>query len=89
MKQFREKILKILKYKGERTQILKSLEEMAELQSALLHTVNGTDSVSHVREEIADVCVMMEYLKIIFNLTDCEERAEAKLDRELERMGLE
>lgn len=88
MKRFREKILKILKYKGERTQILKSLEEMAELQSALLHAMNGTDSVSHVREEIADVCVMMEHLKIIFNLQDCEERAEAKLDRELERMGM-
>ena len=89
MKQFREKILKILKYKGERTQVLKALEEMAELQSALLHAMSGTDSVTHVREEIADVCVMMEYLKIIFNLTDCEERAEAKLNRELERIGME
>ena len=89
MKQFREQILNILKIRGEHKQILKALEEMAELQTAILHAINGKGSVSHVREEIADVAVCLEYLKIIFNLTDGElaERAEGKLERELGRIN--
>lgn len=89
MKQYREQILNILKIRGERKQLLKALEELAELQSAILHAMSGKDSVSHVREEITDAAVMLEYLKIIFNLKDSEllERAEGKLQREIERIN--
>lgn len=89
MKQYREQILNILKVRGEHKQILKALEEIAELQSAMLHAMFGTDSVSHVKEEITDVAIMLEYLKIIFNLKDSEllERAEGKLQREMNRIN--
>lgn len=85
-----EKAKEILKHRGEKNQILKALEEMAELQNALLHSMDGRGSVSDVREELADVCLMAKQLQIIFNLTDnrLEERMHDKADRELERIGV-
>ena len=85
-----EKAKEILKHRGEKNQILKALEEMAELQNALLHSMDGRGSVSDVREELADVCLMAKQLQIIFNLTDdrLEERMHDKADRELGRIGV-
>ena len=85
-----EKIKEILKRHGEKKQILKSIEEMAELQNVLLHVIDGRDSVDHVREEIADVSLMMKQMQIVFNLPDAKlnERMQEKAERELDRLGV-
>ena len=85
---YREDLLNNLKIRGGKTQIIKTCEEMSELQTALLHYCNGKDSVSHVTEEIADVLVMIEQLKIIFNVSDkdVEEIMEYKILREKARI---
>lgn len=78
-----EKIKEILKRHGEKKQTLKSIEEMAELQNVLLHVIDGRDSVDHVREEIADVSLMMKQMQIVFNLPDAKlnERMQEKAER--------
>lgn len=71
-----------------------TIEECSELIKALLKLRRSeTDSVDlrvDVIEEIADVSIMIEQLKIIF---DCEkevsEEIDYKLDRQLERMRKE
>lgn len=85
---YREDLLNNLKIRGGKTQIIKTCEEMSELQTALLHYCNGKDSVNHVTEEIADVLVMIEQLKIIFNVSekDVEEIMEYKILREKARI---
>ncbi len=85
-----EKIKEILKRHGEKKQILKAIEEMAELQNVLLHVIDGRDSVDHVQEEIADVSLMMKQMQIVFNLPDerLKDRMQEKADRELERLGV-
>ena len=85
---YRNDLINNLKIRGEKTQIIKTCEEMSELQTALLHYCNGKDSVHHVTEEIADVLVMIEQLKIIFNVSEKEvgEIMEYKILREKERI---
>lgn len=59
-----------VKHYGMQSQIDVAIEEMSELIKALLKTRRvGGGSVSSVAEEIADVEIMIEQLKIIF---DCE-----------------
>lgn len=84
----RDILIHNLKIRGEKTQIIKTCEEMSELQTALLHYCNGKDSVKHVTEEIADVLVMIEQLKIIFNVSEkeVEEIMEYKILREKTRI---
>lgn len=53
---------------GERNQILKFYEEVGELMVAVSHATSGREH--NVPEEIADVEVMLEQLKIIFNCHD-------------------
>lgn len=88
MLRYHEDLVNNLKIRGEKTQIIKTCEEMSELQSALLHFCNGKDSVTHVTEEIADVLVMIEQLKIIFNIHDeeLEDIMSYKILREKDRI---
>lgn len=89
MLRYHSDLVNNLKIRGEKTQIIKTCEEMSELQSALLHYCNGKDSVAHVTEEIADVLVMIEQLKIIFNISEkeVEDIMDYKILREKERIN--
>lgn len=56
---------------GEDSQITMIFEEMAELQKELCKYLRGEESPEHkiaIAEEIADVEIMLEQMKIIFNL---------------------
>lgn len=54
------RVQKIADHYGKNNQILKSIEEMAELQQALLK-----GEPKHIAEEIADVEIMLEQLKYL------------------------
>lgn len=74
---------------GERTQIKKFFEEAAELQEAVCKLMDGRDEVEHVAEEIADLSIMLDQLRIIFG---CGKRVDeitaeklARLERRIEK----
>lgn len=70
---------------GERAQIAKAMEEIAELAAELARYLNGINSSEPVLEELADVKIMSSQLGMIFG--DTSEIEEYKLRRLDERMG--
>jgi hypothetical protein len=67
---------------GAQAQELMLLEEMSELQKEICKYERGAENVQHIAEEIADVEIMLEQMKILF---ECAEAVsafrKAKLDR--------
>lgn len=57
---------------GELTQMVKTCEELAELQQAICKYINAANppqqgaALDHIFEEMADVEIMLEQLKLIF-----------------------
>ena len=72
---------------GEVMQITVAFEEMSELQKELCKYLRGSGSQENIAEEIADVEIMMEQMKMLFN---CEAAVlqvrEKKVKRLKERM---
>jgi NTP pyrophosphatase (non-canonical NTP hydrolase) len=70
---------------GKDKQIYISVEELAELQKELLKNANrNEDNCGRILEELADVLVTLECLKIIYDFADGEIQAEMK--RKVERL---
>ena len=70
---------------GDNHQITKAVEEMSELIKELCKYPNGEQEDTYaIAEEIADVTVMMEQLRIIFECNDdvCEQ-----MDFKIERLS--
>ena len=66
-----------------------ALEELAELQKAILkHRRYGNkETEKEIIDEIADVEIMLEQLKIIYSCSnDVEKRVEYKIEREINRI---
>jgi hypothetical protein len=61
----------------------KLLEEMAELQKEILKHRLGEDNLVHIAEEIADVEIMLEQMKMIFS---CAGRVKAFRAGKLHRL---
>lgn len=57
---------------GECNQYFMVLEEIAELQKEVCKARRGFDNKSHLSEELADVYIMLEQLKIMENISDYE-----------------
>lgn len=72
---------------GAAIQITVAFEEMSELQKELCKYLRGRGSQENIAEEIADVEIMMEQMKMLFN---CEtvvlQVREKKIKRLKERM---
>lgn len=68
---------------GEDAQQDKLLEEMAELQKEILKHRLGEDNLVHISEEIADVEIMLEQMKLIFC---CAGRVKAIRNSKLRRL---
>lgn len=60
-----------------------AIEEMAELTQALIHNRRGRPA--NIAEEIADVEIMLEQLKIIHN---CADEVETQKDAKIKRLAL-
>ena len=51
---------------GKQSQLVMAMEEMSELTKELSKNLRGADNTEALAEEIADVEIMLEQLKIIF-----------------------
>lgn len=67
---------------GERSQIIKAIEELNELSTALARSLNNIGDSENIAEELADVDVMCEQLCMIFkNRVDVLKVKQAKVTR--------
>lgn len=55
---------------GSVLQIVVTMEEMSELQKELCKDLRGQGSLEHIAEEIADVEIMLEQMKMLFCCAD-------------------
>ena len=55
---------------GSALQIVVMMEEMSELQKELCKNLRGRGSIEHIAEEIADVEIMLEQMKMLFLCAD-------------------
>ena len=83
-------ISRILSNHGFKNQLIKTVEELSELTTAIVQYYNkgpGESRLRGVQEEIADVYIMLEQIRRQF-MSDCElkELIEYKLDRECSRI---
>ena len=73
---------------GSRLQLIVAVEEMSELTKEICKFNRGKADISAIAEEIADVSIMLEQLKLIFGCADeVEEYIDYKIKRLSERMG--
>lgn len=83
---------KIAEHYGEEHQMLKAVEEMAELTQAIVKGISGEYPLYSMRlcEEYADMVIMMEQLKVFMHdhklLFEVRRYIDYKLNRQLERM---
>lgn len=83
----RELLEKVIERFGKKHQLVVAMEEMAELQKELSKAIRGRQDINHITEEIADVEIMLEQLKIIFECSaDVDIWKNAKLDRVIKRL---
>jgi hypothetical protein len=59
---------------GDRMQMVKCLEELAECQQAICKILIGGEDFDHLAEEIADATITLEQMRLMFNINDrvCE-----------------
>ena len=59
---------------GDRKQMVKCVEELAECTQAICKVVLGGENFDHMAEEIADATIMLEQMRLLFNINDrvCE-----------------
>ena len=79
----REVYLTAISHYGSDCQIWKAIEEMSELTKELCKLQNsGGSARANMVDEIADVTIMMEQLRILFNMNnDVQERIDYKVRR--------
>lgn len=83
-----KKLEEILRHYSPEAQIVKGIEELAELQAELARLLIKQGDVKKTTSEIADVLIMVNQLTIILDITpeDLENWIKFKIDRQLERI---
>ncbi len=78
-----ELLVKAVAKWGKHAQLLMVLEEMSELQKEILKNINrNKDNVDAIIDETADVEIMLEQLKHIYDIAEAvEERIPVKLEK--------
>ncbi|OUP70708.1 hypothetical protein B5F10_02135 [Anaerotruncus colihominis] len=75
---------------GKESQMKMVLEEVAELQKEICKLWRGRDNVQAIAEEVADVEIMLDQLKLILDIEEDVQRfREKKITRLKERLGIE
>lgn len=75
---------------GKESQRKMVLEEVAELQKEICKLWRGRDNVQAIAEEVADVEIMLDQLKLILDIEEDVQRfREKKITRLKERLGIE
>ena len=73
---------------GDKAQMIVAVEELSECQKEICKILRGGENFPHLAEEIADATIMLEQLRLIFNINDqvCE-CMDAKVRRLEKRLG--
>lgn len=67
---------------GYKMQMIVAVEELSELQKEIIKNLRGKSDLKHLAEEIADVEIMCEQLKLMFKIEpECQFQREKKLQR--------
>lgn len=75
---------------GKESQMKMVLEEVAELQKEICKLWRGRDNIQAIAEEVADVEIMLDQLKLILDIEEDVQRfREKKITRLKERLGIE
>ena len=68
-------------------QLVVALEELSEVQKEICKYLRDEGSAEHIAEEIADATIMLEQLRIIFDVNECVcDYMDAKVQRLEERI---
>lgn len=78
--------LRLLNHYGVVSQEGMTIEECAELITALHHKTRGREAAEEVIEELADVIIMTQQLRIAYGARKVDSKISEKLDRQLERI---
>ena len=74
---------------GEEKQKIKAIEELSELEKELCKNLNGLPNIAAITEEMADVSIMLDQLKIIFNNEkEMQQKVAEKIERTYKMLGL-
>lgn len=75
---------------GSKAQTMMAIEEMSELTKALCKNFRGNPNDEDIADEIADVTIMLEQLRLIYGLNDlvCE-HMDMKILRLQGRLGMD
>ena len=60
---------KVVKHYGNDSQMIKTIEELSELQKELCKYINGEQNTKNIYEEMADVSIMIYQLSLIMGIT--------------------
>ena len=84
----REKVyMAALETYGEEAQIIMVFEEKAELQKELCKYLRGERNITNIAEEIADVEITLEQMKLLFEIDGLvDDFKSIKIDRLKERL---
>lgn len=79
---WRDTYSEAVKAYGQQSRLIMAMKEMAELTKELSKSIRGQKNTAAISEEMADVEIMLEQLKIIFsNRAEVDRVRCAKLDR--------
>lgn len=76
--------LKALAAYGDRNQMIVAMEELSECQKEICKILRGGENFPHLAEEIADATIMLEQMRIMFNIN---ELVSAFMDAKVERLA--
>lgn len=85
----KEELLFIINCHGTKMQEDVAIEEMAELQKAIIkhRRYAGEETMAEIIDELADVEIMIEQLKIIYSCKkEVENRIDYKINRQIKRI---
>ena len=84
-------LVKALEKFGSISELIITVEELSELQKEVTKQLRNEGKMENLVEEMADVYIVMEYLKLIFAINDEDIKTEIafKIDRLISRLGEE
>lgn len=78
-----------LRKNGTDAQVMMAVEEMSELTKEICKIFRGKTTLDDLADEIADVIITIEQLKLIFEVSDMvDERIAYKIKRLQEKLGM-
>lgn len=88
MDKVQNEIMQQLLAKYGEKQVIVAMEELSELQKELCKALRSQNNREHLIEEFADVCIMLEQMKIYFDLDEetINKVIKEKLERTKERL---